>query len=162
MARRRKGFFDDIFRRFDELFERLEEEMEEGIRGFEGEFGSGMYSITVTYDNYGRPVVKVQAQGNVDKKAIEDYLRERYPNAKIEWVGEKPKEHVRIVESSKEKTEIPVKEEEPKHRLRGTEIIEVDSKKPKIVEIPIESDEEKKREESKDKKKRGWYEIKVE
>ena len=161
MARRRKGFFDDIFRRFDELFKRLEEEMEEGLRGFEGEFGSGMYSITVTYDGYGRPIVKVQAQGNVDKKAIEGYLRKRYPDAKIEWVGEEPKEHVRIVEPFKEKTEMPVKEEEPKRRLRGTEIVEVDSKKPKIIEIPIEGEEER-REESKDKKKRGWYEIKVE
>ena len=154
MARRRRGFFDDIFRKFDELFERIEEEITEGLAGYE-DFKRGfssMYSVTVIYDEYGRPIVKVTAQGDVDRREIEEYVRSRYPNAKIVWEGEERPLHIKPIEESHVR-EVQIEEtEKPRQRPRGTEIIEVDSKKPKVYEIKIEDDEKGKK----------WREIKIE
>lgn len=154
MPKRRRGFFDDIFREIDELFERIEERMSEGFSGFSDFKGFGsMYSITVTYDDYGRPIVRVSAQGDVDRREIEESIRSRYPNAKIVWEGEGGgKVHIKPIEESTHVREVEVSDT-MKRRPRGTEIIEVDSKKPKVYEIKIEDDE-------KDRKK--GREIKIE
>jgi len=144
MRRKRRGFFDEIFERFEELFEEVE--------AFKGGFSSS-YSISVTYDDYGRPIVRVSAQGDVDRRELEEYLRGRYPNAKIIWEGEaegRPisggghvREHVK---------EVTIREVE-NSRPRGVEIREVEAKRPKIYEVKVEDEEGG---------KRKWYDIKVE
>ncbi len=142
MRRRRRGLFDEIFDRVEELFEEM--------GAFRGS-SSTMYSISVTYDDYGRPVVRVSVQGDVDRGELERYLREAYPNAKIVWEGE-PEEGaagggrvrevaIEEVEGSKQK------------RSRDVEIREVDAKRPRIVEVRVEDEKEK---------GRKWHEIKVE
>jgi len=140
MRRRRRGFFDEIFEGFEELFE--------GIEASEGSTSS-MYSISVTYDDYGRPVVKVSARGNVDRRGLEKYLRERYPGAKIVWEGG-PEEgpvggggHVREVT-------IEEVEDSKQKRSGGVEIKEVG--RPRIFEVKVEDGEKGKK----------WYDIKVE
>ena len=154
MAQRRRGFFDDIFRKFDELFERIEEEITEGFAGYDDfkRSFSSMYSVTVTYDKHGRPIVKVEAQGDVDRREIEEHIRSRYPNAKIVWEGEEKPLHIKPVEESHVKEIQEEETERPKQRPWGTEIIEVDSKKPKVYEIKIEDNEKGKK----------WREIKIE
>jgi len=141
MRRRRKSLFDEMFERFEEFFE--------GVGGLER--GSGMYSISVTYDECGRPVVRVSAQGDVDRKRLEEYLRERYPDAEIVWeCGPEGRStaggHVK---------EVVIDEVEGSRQRgpRGVEIREVGVKRPKIVEVKVEGEEEG---------KRKWYDIKVE
>ena len=151
MRRKRRGFFDEIFERFEELFDKVE--------AFKGGFSSS-YSISVTYDEYGRPIVRVSAQGDVDRRELEEYLRERYPNAKIIWEGGaegrliggggRIREHVR---------EVAIKEvEDSRQRPKGVEIREVETKKPRISEVKVEGEGEEKGKEGKKK----WYDIKVE
>ena len=146
MRRKRRGFFDEIFDRIEEMFEE--------VGAFKGGFSSS-YSISVTYDDYGRPIVRVSAQGDVDRRGLEEYLRERYPNAKIIWEREaegRPisggghvREHVR---------EVTIREvEDSRQRPRGVEIREVEAKRPKIYEVKVEDER---------KEKRKWYDIKVE
>jgi hypothetical protein len=141
MRRRHKSFFDEIFKRFDELFG--------GIGELEG--SASMYSISVTYDEYGRPVVRVSTQGDVNKRELEEYLRERYPNAKIIWEGES--EGVSASGGHVGEVVIDESESSRQRRPRGIEIREVDTRKPKIVEVKVESEEER---------GRKWYDIKVE
>lgn len=155
---RRKSFFDEIEKML-ERFKRLFEEQEEtyGLNGLR-RCSSTMYFMTVTYDHYGRPVVRVSTQGDVGVSEIEKYVKERYPSAKIIWESEddgssiKPlsveDNHVREV-SIQEHSDL-----KQARRLRGTDIIELNSNKPRIYEVEIED-------ESKNKKSRGWYDIKV-
>jgi len=130
MRRKRRGFFDEVFERFEELFEEVE--------AFKGGFSSS-YSISVTYDEYGRPIVRVSAQGDVDRRGLEEYLRGRYPNAKIIWEGEAEgrsisggghvREHVK---------EVAIREvEDSRQRSRGVEIREVEAERPKIYEVKV-------------------------
>jgi len=151
MRRKRRSFFDEIFERFEELFDEVE--------AFKGDFSSS-YSISVTYDEYGRPIVRVSVQGDVDRRELEEYLRERYPNAKIIWEGGaegRPigegghvREHVR---------EVTIREVEgSRQRPKGVEVREVETKKPRIFEVKVEGGREEKRKEE----KRKWYDIKVE
>ena len=77
--KRKRGFFN------------LFDEMDEFMKGFEPETGSGSgYSISVTYDEYGRPIVDVKTYGEVDKKALKKELEKSYPGAKIKGLEEKP------------------------------------------------------------------------
>ncbi|TDA34279.1 hypothetical protein DSO06_05770 [Candidatus Nezhaarchaeota archaeon WYZ-LMO8] len=153
---RRKSFFDEInemFERFKKLFE--EHEDTSGLESFK-QSSSTMYSITVTYDNYGRPIVKVSAQGGVDRSQIERHIKEKYPNAKIVWEGESYRSHIKPIEESHVR-EVSIEEQsdlKQTRRPRGAEIIELDSKKPRIYEVKIEDEGE-------NKKRRKWYDIKV-
>ncbi len=92
--RRRSPFdiFDEVFGELDEMFERLRE-------GAIGDGSSG-YSITVTYDDSGRPVVHVETYGEVDEDALRREIEERYPGARIE--GLKDKRLIRFVDEAEE------------------------------------------------------------
>lgn len=95
MSRRRRGpfgFFDEVFDKLDEVFH----EFEEGALPE----GAGGYSVTVTYDEGGRPVVKVEAHGNVDKDALRRELERRYPGARIVGLGDEKR--VRFVDEEPE------------------------------------------------------------
>jgi hypothetical protein len=92
--KRRKGPFDfsDLFDfGFDEekLFE------ESSMQG-----GSG-YSISVTYDERGKPLVKVKTYGDIDTTELRRDLERRYPGAKIEGLEKQPL--IRIVNEEEEK-----------------------------------------------------------
>ena len=130
MRRRRKSLFDEMFEGFEELFENVE--------SLEG--GTSMYSISVTYDEYGRPVVRVSAQGDVNKEELEKYLRKMYLNAKIVWEGgpegrSTTRGHIK---------EIVIDEVEGSRQRgpRSVKIREVDVERPKIVEVKVEGEEE--------------------
>ncbi|MFQ6087202.1 MAG: hypothetical protein ACE5OV_04190 [Candidatus Bathyarchaeia archaeon] len=87
--KRRRGFLDfsDFFEfGFDE--ERLFEQ--EPIEG-----GSG-YSMSVTYDEKGKPVVKVKTYGDVDVAELRKDIERQYPGAKIEGLEKQPL--IRIVD----------------------------------------------------------------
>jgi len=94
--RRRTPFdiFDDFFEDFDEMFEK-----------FEPGTSSEGYSISVTYDEYGRPVVHVKTYGNVDKEALRREIEQRYPGAKIEGLEERNK-LIRFVDEGEERPKV--------------------------------------------------------
>ncbi len=111
--KRKKGFFD-VFG-FDEgnsLF---------GSRSL-SEGGSG-YSISVTYDGKGKPVVKVDTQGDVDVAELRRDIEQRYPGAKIEGLEKQPlirviDEEPELVKKEKKKTEkVKKKKKQPLIRV---------------------------------------------
>ena len=76
------------------------------------EGGSG-YSIIVTHDKEGKPVVRVEAHGDVDIKELRKDIEQRYPGARIEGLEKQPL--IRIVdEKKKEKDKTGSKEEKEK------------------------------------------------
>jgi hypothetical protein len=84
-------------RRFFDLFDFDEEDFLFGREPAEG--GSG-YSISVTYDEKGKPVVKVKTYGDVDAAELRRDIEQRYPGAKIEGLEKKPL--IRIVDEEEE------------------------------------------------------------
>jgi len=94
--RKKKGIFD--------LFDFGEENFLFGKKPARG--GSG-YSISVTYDEGGKPVVKVKTHGNVDAAHLRRDIEQRYPGARIEGLEKKPL--IRVVDeeegAKKEKSE---------------------------------------------------------
>jgi len=94
--RRRSPFdiFDEMFSEFDEMFEKLKEGMSEDSSG---------YSITVTYDDSGKPVVHVETYGEVDEDALRREIEKRYPGARIE--GLKDKKMIRFVDEEEAASE---------------------------------------------------------
>jgi hypothetical protein len=91
--KKRKRPFSDIFG-FDEEDFLFEREPAEG--------GSG-YSISVTYDEKGKPVVQVKTYGDVDVAELRRDIEQRYPGARIEGLEKKPL--IRIVDEEEEKEE---------------------------------------------------------
>jgi hypothetical protein len=91
--RRRKGGFFDLFG-FDE---------EDFLFGREPAEGGSGYSISVTYDEQGKPVVKVKTYGDVDAAELRRDIEQRYPGARIEGLEKKPL--IRIVDEEEEKEE---------------------------------------------------------
>jgi len=94
--RKKKGIFDLLdFREENFLFGK------EPARG-----GSG-YSISMTYDEGGKPLVKVKTHGNVDVTELRSDIERRYPGARI--VGLEKKPLIRVVDeeedAKKEKSE---------------------------------------------------------
>lgn len=70
----------------------------EGISG-----GGSGYSISVTYDKAGKPVVQVKTYGNVDEAELRRDIEQRYPRARIEGLEKKPL--IRIVDEEEEEKE---------------------------------------------------------
>jgi len=54
------------------------------------------YSISVTYDEEGKPVVEVKTYGDVDVAELRRDIEQRYPGARIE--GLEKKRLIRIVD----------------------------------------------------------------
>jgi len=77
-----------------------------------GENGSG-YSISVTYDEKGKPVVQVKTYGDVDTAALRKDIEQRYPGARIEGLEKQPL--IRVVEEKEtEKEKRKTKKEKSK------------------------------------------------
>lgn len=74
-------------RRFFDLFGCDEEDFLFGQEPVEGESG---YSISVTYDNSGKPVVQVQARGDVNTTELRRDIEQQYPGARIKGLEKKP------------------------------------------------------------------------
>lgn len=64
--------------------------------------GSG-YSISVSYDEAGKPVVQVKTHGDIDVAGLRKDIEQRYPGARIEGLEKKPL--IRIVDEEEEKKE---------------------------------------------------------
>jgi len=77
--KRRRGFFD--------LFGLDESDFMFEPKSFSG--GSSGYSISVTYEK-GKPIVKVQTQGDVDVAELRRDIERKYPGAKIEGLEKQP------------------------------------------------------------------------
>jgi len=88
--KKKRGFFDSFFDFGEEDF-LSSDDLQSG--------GSG-YSISVTYDERGKPVVQVKIRGEVDVNELRRDLKERYPDAKIEGLNEKPL--IRVIGEDKE------------------------------------------------------------
>jgi len=78
-----------------------------------GEGGSG-YSMSVTYDEKGKPVVKVETYGEVDVAELRRDIQQRYPGAKIEGLEKQPL--IRVVGEEKEERKPEKKTEEKKRK----------------------------------------------
>jgi len=104
--RKRRGLFD-IFS-FDE-----DDFFGSGLEPTKDKSGSG-YSMSVTYDEKGKPVVKVETHGDVDFAELRRDIQQRYPGAKIEGLEKQPL--IRIVDEEKTKEQKPEKKTEEKKR----------------------------------------------
>ena len=69
---------------------------EDSLFGREPTRGASGYSISVTYDNSGTPLVKVKTHGDVDVAELRKDIKQRYPRARIE--GLEKKALIRVVE----------------------------------------------------------------
>lgn len=87
-------------RRFFDIFGFGEEEFPFGQKPAEG--GSG-YSISVTYDERGKPLVRVETYGDVDAAELRKDIEQRYPGARIEGLEKQPL--IRIVGEEETKEE---------------------------------------------------------
>jgi len=94
--KRRRGLFD-----FSSFFDfGFDEEELFGQEPIEG--GSG-YSMSVTYDEKGKPVVKVKTYGDVDTTELRKDIERKYPGAKIEGLEAKPL--IRIIDEETSEVE---------------------------------------------------------
>jgi hypothetical protein len=113
--KRRRRFFD-----FSEFFDfGFDEERLFGQEPIEG--GSG-YSISVTYDEKGKPVVRVKTYGDVDVAELRRDIERQYLGAKIEGLEKQPL--IRIVgeeQKSEKKMEKTDKKEKKKSFIRMVE-----------------------------------------
>jgi len=107
--RKRKSLFD-IFD-FDEESFLFGRELEPT----RGEGGSG-YSMSVTYDAKGKPVVKVETYGEVDMAELRRDIQQRYPGAKIEGLEKQPL--IRVVGEEKTEKQKPKKKVEEKKQKK--------------------------------------------
>jgi len=102
--KRRRTFFDDFFDEIDRMFERMMKSMsffDEGI----GEFGGGSWSIQITQDPSGKTTIYAELGPDVDRDKFIEYLKKKYPNAKIVVKGGKSKEKFERIKIEKEETE---------------------------------------------------------
>jgi len=67
-----------------------------------GEGGSG-YSMSVTYDEAGKPIVQVKTYGDVDEAELRRDIEQKYPGAKIKGLEKTPL--IRIVDEEEEEKE---------------------------------------------------------
>jgi len=83
------------------------------LESTKGKGGSG-YSMSVTYDEKGKPVVKVETYGDVDVAELRRDIEQRYPGAKIEGLEKQPL--IRVVGEEEKEKEKPEKKTEEKKR----------------------------------------------
>jgi len=113
--KRKRGLFD-LFG-FDESSSMFEP------KSFSG--GSSGYSISVTYEK-GKPVVKVQTQGDVDVAELRRDIEQKYPGAKIEGLEKQPL--IRVVdeepEAAKKEEQKEVKKDRKKRKQPLIRVVE--------------------------------------
>jgi hypothetical protein len=102
------GFDEDLFSFGDQF---------KSARGKEG--GSG-YSISVSYDEKGKPVVKVQTYGQVDMADLREDILRRYPGATIEGLEKQPL--IRVVGENQQEPPERKREEKKKEKKSSTSI----------------------------------------
>jgi len=107
-------------RRFFDFFDFDEEGFLFGREPVEG--GSG-YSISVTYDEGGKPVVRVETYGDVDVTELHKDIEQKYPGARIE--GLEKQQLIRIVDEENEKEEKKKTELKEKKEKKGKSSIRV-------------------------------------
>jgi len=112
--RKKKGIFD-LFDFGDEDF----------LFGRETARGGSGYSISVTYDESGKPLVRVETRGDVDMAELRREIERRYPGARIEGLEEKPLIRVVGEEEAKQKETEPKKEKPKAEKKRKKSIIKV-------------------------------------
>jgi len=108
-------------RRFSDLFGFDEEKLFLGEEPIEGESG---YSISVTYDGSGKPVVQVKTRGDVDVAELRKDIEQQYPGARIEGLEKKPLIKVVGEEEAKKKEEKPKKSKVKKAKKPLIKVIE--------------------------------------
>ena len=87
-------------RRFFDLFGFGENDF---LFGGEPTEGGSEYSMSVTYDEKGKPVVQVKTYGYVDTAELRRDIEQRYPRVKIEGLEKKPL--IRIIDEEEKKSE---------------------------------------------------------
>jgi len=105
-------------RRFFDLFDLDKEDFlfeQEHVEG-----GSG-YSISVTYDEGGKPVVRVETYGNVDVMELRRDIEQRYPGARIEGLEKQPL--IRVVDEGEKEKKKKTKLKEEKKERKGSSLI---------------------------------------
>ena len=115
--KRKKGFFDLFGPDEDFLFD---------AKSFSE--GGSSYSISATYDEKGKPVVKVQTQGDVDAAELRRDIEQRYPGAKIEGLEKQPL--IRVVDE-----EPATETEKPKNREQKNSKKEKKEKKKPLIRV---------------------------
>jgi len=114
--RKRRGPFD-IFG-FDEDNFLFGNELEPT----KGKGGSG-YSVSVTCDEKGKPMVKVQTHGDVDVAELRQDIQQRYPGANIEGLDKQPL--IRVVgeeETEKQKPKSKTKEKRRREKKKENKV----------------------------------------
>jgi len=107
--RKRRGSFDIFSLDKDNFLFRSEPEPTKGGGG------SG-YSMSVTYDEKGKPVVKVETYGDVQVAELRRDIQQRYPVARIEELEKQPL--IRIVGEEETEKQKPEKKTEEKRRKK--------------------------------------------
>ena len=100
-------------RRVSDLFGFDEEDFLFGQEPIEG--GSG-YSISVTYDNSGKPVVQVKTHGDVDVAELRRDIEQQYPGARIKGLEKKPLIKIVGEKDMRKKEEKPKKSKAKKEK----------------------------------------------
>jgi len=84
--------------------------------------GSG-YSLSVTYDGKGKPIVNVETQGDVDVGELRRDIEQRYPGAEIEGLEKQPL--IRVVDEEPELVKKEKKETEKVKKRKKRPLIRV-------------------------------------
>jgi len=113
--KRRRGLFD--------LFGFDEPDIQFEPKSFSE--GNSGYSISVTYEK-GKPIVKVQTQGDIDVAELRRDIERKYPGAKIEGLEKQPL--IRVVDEepkvSKEDGQKEVKKDRKKKKQPLIRVVE--------------------------------------
>jgi len=108
-----------------DIFDFGEEDFLLGSKPAEG--GSG-YSMSVTYDEKGKPVVKVQTYGDFNPAELRRDIEKKYPGARIEGLEKQPL--IRVVgeeetEAEREETKSEKKREKPEKKAKKEPLIRI-------------------------------------
>jgi len=85
------------------------------LKPAKGEGWSG-YSMSVTYGEKGKPIVKVETYGNVNLAEMRRDIQQGYPGAKIEGLEKQPL--IRVVGEEEKEKQKPEKKTEEKRRKK--------------------------------------------
>jgi len=105
--RKKKDLFDIFSFDEDDFLFRNE------LKPMKDKQGSG-YSISVTYDEKGKRVVKVKTYGDVDVAELQRDIQQRYPGAKIEGLEKQPL--IKVVDEERQGKQKPEKKQEEERR----------------------------------------------